>query len=162
MRNPLIHHQKSARPLSPLRRLQGDVLGLRTVLLEVAVRGRVLHRDDHGVHAAVAVEHGLLILHRRRRRWRELFDGVRRRRREAVGRAPLGRRRGVEVQLGEVDGLLGNDLDVGERGEQVRVGRGGETGRRRGQRRRRGKAGLQVGGRSHRGRRLGGRVGRGR
>ena len=55
MRNPLIHHQKSARPLSPLLRLQGDVLGLRTVLLEVAaaVWGLVLHGDDHGVHAAV-------------------------------------------------------------------------------------------------------------
>ena len=144
MRNPLIHHQKSARPLSPLLRLQGDVLGLRTVLLEVAaanaaVRGLVLHRDDQGVHAAVVIKHGLMILRR------EVLDG--RRRRKAVGRAALGRHRGIEVQLGKVQGLLGNDLDVGEWMRQVLVGRGRGVGRQ--WQWRRGEAGLQVRRRSH-------------
>ena len=143
MRSPLIHHQKSARPLGPLLRLQGDVLGLRTVLLKVTAAA-VRVRDDHRVHAAsIVIKHGMLIRQRRR----VLFDGRRRRGRKAVGGAPLGRHRGVEVQLGKVEGLLGNDLHVGEL-VQVLVGRGGGTGRR--WQRRRGETGLQVRGRSHR------------
>ena len=156
MRNPLIHHQKSARPHVRCGSLEGDVLGLRTVLLKVTAAA-VRVRDDHGVHAAsIVIIHGMLI-----RRRRVLFDGRRRWGRKAVGGAPLGRHRGVEVQLGKVQGLLGNDLHVGEL-VQVLVGRGGGTGRKRWQRRRRGETGLQVRGRSHRKWRLGNQVGRGR